>query len=268
MSAALFQYTLQLADTALITGHRNSEWTGHGPILEQDIAISNIALDLVGQARYLYQYAATQFNGNPNLHSLIQSPDFQKANQPIDEDHLAYLRDDKEFYNLLIAEIPRGDWAQTVARQFFFSAYQQCLFEKLQSSTDAQLSAIAAKSLKEVQYHIRWSGEWVIRLGDGTTESQTRLQKAIAVLWPFTAEAFHASASEKELSAMAIIPSPESLEQSWTEKIAEVFQQAGIQVPIGINQQRGGKIGQHTPALGSLLAEMQILQRSYPNSEW
>ncbi len=165
-------YTLQLADNALILGHRNSEWCGHGPVLEQDIAITNISLDLIGQARNFYQYAA-----------LIKGDEAT-------EDSLAYFRDSQEFKNILLVEQPRGDWAQTILRQFFFSAFQKLLFEQLRESKDDQLAAIAVKALKEINYHLRWSSEWVIRLGDGTQESHDRMVKAIDVLWNYTNEMF------------------------------------------------------------------------------
>ena len=172
MNPSLIDYTLQLADNALIIGHRNSEWCGHGPVLEQDIAISNIALDFIGQARNFYQYAA-ELSGNGAT-----------------EDSLAFLRDVPEFKNVLITELPNGDWAQTTLRQFLFSAYQYYSYQQLQNSSDTRLAAIAAKSLKEVTYHLRWSSEWVIRLGDGTEESKQRLLTAVDELWNFTGELF------------------------------------------------------------------------------
>ncbi|HJU45242.1 MAG TPA: 1,2-phenylacetyl-CoA epoxidase subunit PaaC, partial [Chitinophagaceae bacterium] len=168
----LINYTLHLADNALIIGHRCSEWCGHGPILEQDIALSNMALDYIGQARNFYQYAATLIGGEAT------------------EDSLAYLRDEREFKNLLLTEMPNGDWAQTILRQFFFSTHQYYLYARLQQSSDVQLAAIAEKSLKEVTYHLRWSSEWVIRLGDGTEESKQRLLNALDELWMFTGELF------------------------------------------------------------------------------
>ena len=162
MNETLQLYTLHLADNALVLGHRNSEWSGHGPILEQDIAISNIALDLIGQARNFYQYAA-QLSGQKDL----------------TEDSFAYLHDAWDFKNCLLVEQPNGDWAKTILRQFFFSAYQYYFYQQLQQSTDAQLCAIAEKSLKEVTYHLKWSAEWVIRLGDGTAESKMRMLNAL-----------------------------------------------------------------------------------------
>src|SRR6266498_1263163 len=176
-------YTLHLADDALILGHRNSEWCGHGPVLEQDIAITNISLDLIGQARNFYQYAARL-----------------KADGST-EDSLAYLRKEREFKNCLLVEQPNGDWAQTILRQFFFSQYQYLLFQELQNSKDEQLAAIAEKSLKEVTYHLRWSSEWVIRLGDGTDESHSRMQKAIVELWRYTGELFEAVSYEMKTAS-------------------------------------------------------------------
>src|SRR5688572_6501425 len=167
MNQSLINYTLHLADNSLILGQRNSEWCGHGPVLEQDIAITNISLDLIGQSRNLYQYAATLISGDAT------------------EDSLAYLRKELDFKNCLLVEQPNSDWAQTILRQFFFSQYQHLLFEKLENSRDKQLAAIAEKSLKEITYHLRWSSEWVIRLGDGTEESHLRMIKAIDELWRY-----------------------------------------------------------------------------------
>src|ERR1700730_747724 len=167
----LLAYTLHLADNALILGHRNSEWAAHGPILEQDIAISNIALDLIGQARNFYQYAA-----------------HLSDKKEVTEDTLAYLRDAWDFKNCLLVEQPNGDWAKTILRQFFFSAYQYYFYQQLQNSSDLQLAAIAEKALKEVTYHLKWSAEWVIRLGDGTEESNSRMKQAVDDLWKFSGE--------------------------------------------------------------------------------
>ena len=178
MTSSLINYTLHLADNSLVLGHRNSEWCGHGPVLEQDIAITNISLDLIGQARNFYQYAATLIGDHAT------------------EDSLAYLRKEEEFKNCLLVEQPKGDWAQTILRQFFFSQYQYLLFQQLQNSRDEQLAAIAEKSLKEITYHLRWSSEWVIRLGDGTDESHTRMRNAINELWRYTGEMFEAASYE------------------------------------------------------------------------
>jgi len=194
----LINYTLHLADTHLIIAQRNSEWCAHGPILEQDIAITNITLDLIGTARNFYQYAALQINKS----TLLAETPAQAGNQQINivtEDSLAYLRTEREFKNLLITELPNMDWAQTTLRQFFISAYQYLLFEQLQKCGDNQLAAIAEKSIKEVTYHLKWSSEWVIRLGDGTAESHERMQKAIENLWPYTGEFFIITDYENDL---------------------------------------------------------------------
>ncbi|ULQ51379.1 1,2-phenylacetyl-CoA epoxidase subunit PaaC [Flavihumibacter fluvii] len=269
MTKAHFLYTLHLADNSLVAGHRNSEWTGHGPALEQDIAISNIALDLVGQARNFYQHAADLYNGHTGIcRPLISSPAFQQVTGSIDEDDLAYLRDVNEYYNVLIAEQTNGDWAKTILRQFFFSCYQQLVFGKMVQSKDEQLAAIAEKSLKEVNYHVRWSGEWVIRLGDGTAESHRRMQTAIDALWQYTGELFTPAPYETELVTAGIGVDLSSLRSAWITKVQETFMAATLPMPVTSWMQQGGKTGIHTEHLGFLLAEMQYLQRAYPNSEW
>ena len=268
----LIDFSVHLADNALVLGHRNSEWTGHGPILEQDIALSNIALDLIGQARYFYQYAARLMNekqgGAPGVEAT--------------EDSLAYGRDSWDFRNCLLAEQGNGDWAKTILRQFFFSAYQFCFYEQLQHSRDTQLSAIAEKSLKEVIYHLRWSSEWVIRLGDGTAESHHRMEKALDQLWKFTGELFLPAAYERTLLAVGIAVDLEQIRPWWEEKVAAVFAEAQLTAPAAHGalstggatarnsewMQTGGKEGRHTEDLGYLLAEMQFLQRTYPGCEW
>ena len=250
MSESLISYTLHLADNALILGHRNSEWCGHGPVLEQDIDISNLALDSIGQARNFYQYAA-QLTGNDAT-----------------EDSLAYLRDGFEFKNCLLVELPNGDWGQTVLRQFFFSTYQYYFYGKLQQSSDQQLAAIAAKALKEVTYHVRWSSEWVIRLGDGTQESKNRMLTAIDALWCFTGELFQPAAYEQQAVEEGYGVHPALIQNSWFQKIRSVFEEATLPLPENTWMQSGGKQGKHTEHLGYILAEMQFLQRAYPNSEW
>lgn len=243
--SALTDYTLHLADNALILGQRNAEWCGHGPVLEQDIAITNITLDLVGQARSLYQYAAQlQADGST-------------------EDSLAYLRTEREFKNCLLVEQPRGDWAQTILRQFFFSVYQYYLYQQLQNKADTTLAAIAEKSLKEVSYHLRWSSEWVIRLGDGTEESHSRISKAVRELWPYTGEMFIPAGYE-------ISPGIDlsSIKKEWDEKVKAVFEEATLSIPEKVFMQSGGKKGTHTEHLGYILTELQYMQRAYPNSEW
>jgi ring-1,2-phenylacetyl-CoA epoxidase subunit PaaC len=256
-------YTLHLADNALILGHRNSEWCSHGPVLEQDIAITNIALDLIGQARNFYQYAA-QFINESSKVSPHKAEDLEGAS----EDTLAYLRDSHEFKNCLLVEQPNGDWAKTILRQFFFSVYQFFLYEKLQESKDSQLAAIAEKSLKEVTYHLRWSSEWVIRLGDGTGESHQRMLKAVDELWLYSGELFEAVSYEQSAAKEDLGVDPSSLKQKWEEKVKEVFSEATLPYPNKVLMKAGGKRGDHTEHLSSILADLQFMQRAYPNSEW
>ena len=250
MKQALIDYTLHLADNSLILAQRNSEWCGHGPVLEQDIAITNISLDLIGQARNFYQYAATLIGNDAT------------------EDTLAYLRKGEEFKNCLLVEQPKGDWAQTILRQFFFSQHQYLLFQQLQNSRDEQLAAIAEKSLKEVTYHLRWSSEWVIRLGDGTTESHGRIQKAIDELWKYTGEMFEAASYELRVASEGTGVDVAKLKVEWLDKVKEVFSVATLTVPELNFIQSGGKEGKHTDHLGQILTELQYMQRTYPGCEW
>lgn len=249
----LTDYTLFLADSSLIMGHRLSEWTGHGPMIEQDIAITNIALDLIGQARNFYQYAAEIVN--------------EQTDKKVTEDDLAYLRDANEFKNLLIAELPNGDWAFTMSKLFFFSAWQFYFYQKLIDSKDERLAAIAEKSLKEVTYHVKWSGDWVIRLGDGTEESNRKIKKAISNIWPYTGEMFIRAAFEENLENRVSID-VSKLKNNWLEKVKLVFAEATLSVPEKMWMQSGGKNGVHTEHLGYILAEMQFMQRAYPGLEW
>jgi ring-1,2-phenylacetyl-CoA epoxidase subunit PaaC len=264
MNGALFVYTLHLADNALILAQRNAEWTGHGPVLEQDIAIINISLDLLGQARNFYQYAASLYNNYSEAEKTAVDkyiPRLWKAyNRELQEDDLAFLRDEHQHLNLLITELPRGDWAQTVLRQFFFSAFQFYLYQQLKQAKDVQLAAIAEKSVKEIVYHLRWSSEWVIRLGDGTEESNQRIKKALADQWMYTGEMF--------LPAGYELMDANSLKEDWFKKVEAVFTEAALVLPEQTWTQRGGKEGKHTEHLGFLLAEMQYMQRAYPNSVW
>lgn len=288
---ASIEYTLFLADNALILGHRNSEWTGHGPILEQDIALSNIALDLIGQARWLFQHAAKLVNE-------------RGAGPETTEDGLAYGRDSWDFRNCLLVEQTNGDWGRTIMRQFLFSAWQYYYYDQLRLSRDRELAAIAEKSGKEVTYHLRWSSEWVIRLGDGTAESHDRMSAALEQLWPFTGELFETAPYEEAMIAAGIAVDPATIGQRWKEKVGEVLGEAQLSAPHGgagkegvvrpqggmgkdgggrvqgaaakdgtgdpgrVWMQTGGKTGKHTEHLGYLLAEMQFLQRAYPNCEW
>lgn len=244
-------YLLHLADNVLILAHRNSEWCGHGPVLEQDIAITNITLDLIGQARNLYQYAA-MFAGEDDT-----------------EDTLAYLRDAKDFKNCLLAELPKGDWAVTVLRQFFFSAYQHLLYRQLLQSNDQQLSAIAEKALKEVTYHLKWSSEWVIRLGDGTEESHSRMLNALNDVWMFSGELFMPATYEIKAAEDGYGVNVAELEEAWFQKVYSIFEEATLPMPDRNTwMQKGGKDGRHTEYLGYILAEMQYLQRVYPGCTW
>jgi ring-1,2-phenylacetyl-CoA epoxidase subunit PaaC len=249
------EFILHLADNALVLGHRNSEWTGHGPVLEQDIAISNIALDLIGQARNFYQYAAILFN----------EEDLSK-NQT--EDSLAYLRDAREYRNFLMLELPKGDWAVTTLRQFLFSCWQKQLFLRMIDNSDSQAVAIAEKSLKETNYHIRWSGEWVIRLGDGTEESRRRMIAALNLLWPYTGEFF------KPNRILTGAVDYAELFESWNKQVRYVICEATLGSELDSIKsstswmQSGGLDGIHTEHLGYLLAEMQFLQRAYPGLIW
>ncbi len=249
MLPSLYEYLLYLGDNTLILGHRNSEWCGHGPALELDIALTNISLDLIGQARLYYQYAASE--------TAWQS-----------EDTIAYLRDAHQFRNLLLVEQPNGDWAHTILRQFLFSSFQHHLYNYLRESSDPTIAAISNKSYKEVAYHLRWSSEWVIRMGDGTQESHQRMLTALEDLWMFTGEFFLPAPYEDQLPT-GIQPLPAPLMQGfWMDRIKEVFSAAGLPVPASPGFQSGGKTGRHTEYLGYVLAEMQFLQRAYPGSNW
>jgi ring-1,2-phenylacetyl-CoA epoxidase subunit PaaC len=255
MSDHILNYTLHLADNVLILGHRNSEWTGHGPILEQDIALSNIALDLVGQSRNFYQYAAVL------------------KNEGATEDTLAYLRDADEFKNCLLVEQDNGDWGKTVLRQFLFSVFQYYHFMELQNSMDKAIAGIAQKALKEVTYHVRWSSEWVIRLGDGTEESHGRMKNALDELWQFTDELFTAAQYESEAVTMGVGVNLNLVKPAWDKKVKDILQEATLHFPgegsNGRKQDPGfGKEGFHTENLNTILAEMQSLQRAYPGCEW
>lgn len=245
MNSSLINYTLHLADNTLILAQRNAGWCGHGPILEQDIAITNISLDLIGQSRNFYQYAATLIGNDAT------------------EDSLAYLRTEREFKNCLLVEQPNGDWGQTLLRQFFFSSYQYLFYEKLQHNKDQQIAAIAAKALKEVTYHLRWSSEWVVRLGDGTAESHQRMLTAIDELWRYTGELFMPVDYELEAGFDVGL-----LKDDWMKKIIAVFDEATLPVPEKVFMQTGGKTGTHTEHLGFILTELQYLQRTYPGAEW
>lgn len=244
MNDTLKNYMLHLADDSLVMSQRLSEWTGHGPVLEQDIALTNIALDYLGQARNFYQYAAVLTGDEAT------------------EDSLAMLRLEHEFKNHLLVELPNGHWGQTVLKVYFFSAYQKQLMQQLLSSLDEQVRGIAEKSLKEVSYHLRWSREWVLRLGDGTEESHERMRQAMEEVWMYTGELF-----ERPNYHQGWVDY-NAIKTAWMEEINQTFGAATLEVPALAFFQTSGLHGRHTEHLGYLLAEMQYLQRAYPNSEW
>ena len=247
---AHLDYVLRIADTALILGQRLSEWCGHGPVIEEDIALTNIALDLVGQARLLLTHAGAL------------------EGQGRDEDQLAFLRREPEFRNLTIVELPNGDFGQTILRNFLVAAWQRELYQALAKSSDAELAAIAAKSLKETRYHLQHAADWVIRLGDGTEESHRRLQAAVDVLWPYTAEFFSATPADDVVVATSVGPAWSSLEPAWTAAVTPVLEVATLKIPARTPFLTRGKLGMHSEHLGHLLPEMQYLQRAYPGGTW
>ncbi|MEZ4984803.1 MAG: 1,2-phenylacetyl-CoA epoxidase subunit PaaC [Saprospiraceae bacterium] len=246
----LTTYLLRLGDNALILGQRLGEWCGHGPILEQDIAMTNISLDLIGQARHWLAYAG-QVEGNGR-----------------DEDALAMLRDQHEFHNLLLVEHLNEDFAYTVLRQFLFDSFNYYLHEALCQSKDEQIAAIATRSLKEISYHLRYSSEWVIRLGDGTDTSHAKMQQALDDLWMYADEALLPDEVDLVATAAGIGPDLAALAPAVTAKRLQILQEATLHIPADTYPQRGGKQGQHTEALGHLLAELQWMQRAYPNMSW
>jgi ring-1,2-phenylacetyl-CoA epoxidase subunit PaaC len=243
-------YALRRADDALILGHRLSEWTGHAPMLEEELALPNIALDLIGQARTLYAHAAACEGAGRG------------------EDEYAYLRDAPQYRNLLLVEQPNGDFAQTIVRQVLYSAFADPYWRAMTGSADPTLAAIAAKAEKESAYHLRHASEWLIRLGDGTAESHRRAAAALEALWPFTGEMFEADAAEQALQAEGAVIDPASLRPAWDATLARVLEEATLARPAGTWMQRGGRSGRHSEHLGHLLAEMQHLQRSYPGATW
>ena len=250
MDEVKFKYILQQADNCLILGQRLAEWCGHGPILEQDIAMTNISLDLIGQARMLYQYAA----------------EVQGENKT--EDDLAYLRDSWDYKNVLLVEQPNGDFAKTILRQFFFDTYNILFYEGLMNSNDERLRAIAEKSHKEELYHVKWSSDWVVRLGDGTEESNTRINKALSELWPYVGEL--TTSNEIEISALenGFGVDLEKIKVKRDQKIVTVLEEATLEVPKDGFSHQGGKEGRHTEHLGYILSDLQYLQRAYPGNEW
>jgi ring-1,2-phenylacetyl-CoA epoxidase subunit PaaC len=246
----LVLYALRRADDALILGHRLSEWCGHAPMLEEDMALANMGLDLLGQARELYCYAA-KVEGKGN-----------------DEDKFAYLRDIRQYRNLLLLEQPNGDFARTMVRQFFYSAFADLYWRAMMKSNDETLAAIAAKSEKESAYHVRHSSEWIIRLGDGTDESQRRAQGAIDDLWAYTGEMFWNDDSDRSLIDAGIAVDPASLRSQWLKTVSDVVTEATLTLPKSDWMQQGGRSGRHSEHLGHLLSELQSMQRTFPRATW
>jgi len=247
----LFEYLLRLGDDRLVLGHRMSEWCGHGPILEEDIALSNIALDLVGHSASLLKLAGeVEAKGR-------------------DEDALAYFREAVDYRNALIVELPKGDFGFTIVRQFLFDAYSVLLWDALSRAKHETLAAIAAKCLKEDKYHLRHSSEWVVRLGDGTEESHARVQTSLNELWRYTAELFdHDAVDEAVAASDGIVVDHDAIKSRWTTMVAEVAERATLTLPTDVAARKGGRRGRHTEFLGHMLAEMQIVARSHPGAKW
>lgn len=248
--AAYFEWLLRMGDNTLILGHRVSEWCGHSPVLEEDIALANTALDLIGQTQFWLGLAG-EVEGKGRT-----------------ADNLAYLRDAAAFRNVLLVERPNGDFGKTLMRQFLFDAYHLEMLRALTSSSDPRVVEIAGKALKEVSYHFERSADLVIRLGDGTEESHRRMQKALDDLWPYTAEMFLDDSADEAVAAAGIAPLPSALKAAWESSVSEVLAEATLARPEGSYQHKGGKRGIHTEHLGYILADMQFLQRAYPNSVW
>lgn len=245
-----FEFLLRMGDNALVLAQRLSEWVGKGPVLEEDIAQTNVGLDLIGQARMWLSYAG----------------EVEGAGR--DEDALAFRRDQHEFRNALLVEQPNGDYADTIARQFLFDRWHLLALRAMAASRDQRVAAIAAKSVKEVAYHAERSSDWVIRLGDGTDRSHRRMQDAIDALWMYTGELFLPDAVDEEMAEAGIGPDLAALAAPWRESVAAVLADATIALPSDDFAQRGGRQGRHTEHLGHLLTEMQFLQRAYPDARW
>ena len=250
MSGAHFETVLRLGDNALILGQRLSEWCGHSPFLEEDIAIANTALDHIGRARMLLSHAG-ELEGRGRS-----------------EDDLAYLRDEREFRNFLMVELPVGDFAFTLVRQFMLDVYHRELYALLKGSSDETLAAIASKAVKECAYHVRRSGEWILRLGDGTSESHDRAQSALDELWGYSHELFAGDAVDRAMTDAKVVPDLADVCEPWRREVEATLTEATLQIPHDDWQATGGREGVHTEHMGHLLAELQVLQRTYPGLEW
>jgi len=250
IKAATLEYTTRLGDDSVVLGHRISEWVSYGPFLEEDIAYGNVALDYIGRARMFYTYAA------------------ELANDGRTEDDFAYMRNDREYRNLLLMEMPKGDFAYSQVRQLFADAYYTLVLPELLQSKDETLSAIAAKAIKETKYHLRRSRDWVLRLGDGTEESHKRTQKAVEQLWGYTHEMFDMDETEQLLADNSIGVDVSKLHGAWRQMVSDILTEATLTVPEDSWAVRGGRTGYHTENLGHMLTEMQIVHRSHPGCEW
>ena len=244
------QYLLRIGDTCLILGQRLGEWCGHAPIIEEDIALTNMALDLIGQARGVLTLAG-------NL-----------CPQDYDEDQLAFLRDERDYLNPTLAELPRGDFAATVLRNLMLSTWLKLLWERLLDSSDAELSAIAGKALKEARYHQQHAADWLQRLGDGTEESRRRVEAALAMLWPYAAELFEADAVDAAAAAAGLGPSSDGLREPWLSEMAAVFAELHLSMPAQGPFRSSGRRGVHSEHMGYILADLQYLQRAFPGGAW
>jgi ring-1,2-phenylacetyl-CoA epoxidase subunit PaaC len=248
--AALFDYSCRLGDDSLILGQRLSEWCGHAPMLEVDLSLANVALDLIGQATHFLKLAG------------------EAEGEGRDADALAFHRDVLDYKNCLLVEQPNGDFAQTIARQFLFSNYQELLFRELCASKNVTIAAIAAKAVKEVAYHSRLANEWMVRLGDGTAESRARVIEGLEWIWRFGEELFDVDATTQSLITSGIAADPGALKPEWDARIAKVLADATLETPKPRRGAKGGRNGHHSEHLGHLLTEMQFLQRTYPGVQW
>ncbi len=246
----LFRYVLRLGDLSLVLGQRLGEWVGHSPALEEDLGLANVALDMIGQARLLLSYAG-EIEGRGR-----------------GEDDIAFLREHGEYLNPILVETPNGDFGQTIVRQVLIDAFQLELFERMATSTDERLAAIAAKSVKEVRYHLRYSSGWLVRLGDGTVESHARVQSALENLWPYTVELFAADELDKAMADRGVAPHLSHVKTAWSQRIDAILAEATLTRPQDRPHSWHGKRGQHSEHLGYILTEMQHLQRTYPGARW
>jgi ring-1,2-phenylacetyl-CoA epoxidase subunit PaaC len=247
---ALFRYVLRLGDLSLVLGQRLGEWVGHAPALEEDLGLANIALDLIGQARLLLSYAG------------------EVEGRGRGEDEIAFLREHSEYLNATLVEQPNGDFGRTIVRQVLIDAFQLELYERMTASADERLAALAAKSVKEIRYHLRYSSGWLVRLGDGTQESHARVKSALESLWPYTIELFAEDELDRTMADQGVAPRLAEVQAAWVQRIDRILAEATLERPANRPHSWHGKRGQHSEHLGYLLAEMQHLQRTYPGARW